>query len=98
MTLCTYSLYFQSLWTESRTWFDVIRCVSTELFPALSIIMGKCLDEILREKSDFKVDEFGEEEVMEIMERLKQKRTMNNKEIDYLKKLIQRATENDDQR
>ena len=81
------------MFTESYTWFDIFRCVSTELFPALSIMMRQCLDEILKEKPDFNVDCFGDEEVREIMERLKQKRTMNNKEIEYLYQLIQRATD-----
>ena len=32
------------------TWFDICRCVSTELFPVLSIKIRECLDEILKEK------------------------------------------------
>ena len=55
--------------------------------------MKECLDEILEEKPDFKLTDFGENAVNEIMERLKQKRTMNNNEIEYLKNLIQRSTE-----
>ena len=78
---------------DDRTWFDIFRCVSTELFPALSIMMRQCLDEILNEKPDFKLADFSEDAVVEIMERLKQKRTMNNTEIEYLTKLIQRAAE-----
>ena len=78
--------------SESRTWFDIFRCVSTELFPALSIMMRQCLDEILKEKPDFKLDDFGKEAMEEIMEKLKQKRTMNNYEIEYLQRLIQRAS------
>ena len=81
------------MYLDERTWFDIFRCVSTELFPALSIMMRKCLDEILKEKPEFKLTDFGEVAVEEIMERLKQKRTMNNTEIEYLKKLIQRAAE-----
>ena len=55
--------------------------------------MRECLDEILKEKPDFKLTDFSENAVEEIMEILKQKRTMNNNEIEYLKELIQRATE-----
>ena len=56
-------------------------------------MMRQCLDEILKEKPDFKLTDFSEDAVEKIMEKLKQKRTMNNTEIEYLKKLIQRAAD-----
>ena len=73
------------------TWFNVTRCVMNELFPVLSITMQKCIEDKLAEEPDFKMDDFGDDAVNGVIDRLKAKRTMNNKEIFYLKALIQRA-------
>ena len=75
------------------TWNKVVNCVRTELFPVLSIALKKCIDEKLSEDNDFKLTDFNKDVVDDIMERLKGQRSMNNKEIKYLKKLFQRALE-----
>lgn len=77
--------------TEQMTWSKVVNCVNTELFPVLSIALKKCIDEKLSDDPDFKMSDFQEVVVKDIFERLKEKRTMNNKEIQYLYTLIQRA-------
>ena len=69
-----------------------------ELFPALSITMKKCIENKLAEEPDFKIDDFGDDAVQDVIERLKTKRFMNYKEIIYLKELIPRATAYDDNR
>ena len=43
--------------------------------------------------SNFKINDFGEDAVNDVIERLKTKRMMSNKEILYLKGLIQRAVD-----
>ena len=58
----------------------------------LSITMQKCIEEKLSQEPDFKLTDFREETVKDIIERLKGKRTVNSKEISYLKGMIQRAT------
>lgn len=73
------------------TWRKVINCVNTELFPVLSIALRKCIDEKLSEENDFKLTDFGLETVADVLDRLKRKRTMNDKEIEYLKALFIRA-------
>ena len=75
------------------TWYKVINCVNTELFPVISITLKKCIDEKLSEDTKFKPDDFDDKVVYDVMERLKKKRTMNNKEIKYLQALFQRAIE-----
>ena len=75
------------------TWFKVVNCVNNELFPVLSIALKKCIDDKLSEDNNFKPDDFGNDAVDDIMERLKGERTMNNKEMKYLKELFQRAIE-----
>ena len=75
------------------TWPKVINCVRTELFPVLAIALKKCVDEKLSEDADFKLTDFGDKVVNEILEKLKGKRTMNNKEIEYLRILFKRATD-----
>ena len=75
------------------TWYKVVNCVNTELFPVLSITLKKCIDEKLSEDAKFKPDDFDDKVVYDVMERLKKKRTMNNKEIKYLQALFQRAME-----
>ena len=79
--------------TGRQTWFDVVRCVQTELFPVLSIKMRECVEERLSKEPSFKLNDFGANAVEDVIERLKTKRTMNNKEIHYLKGLIRRAAE-----
>lgn len=64
-----------------------------ELFPTLSFTMDLCVEEKLSDEPTFKLDDFGEDAVNDIIERLNKKRTMNNTEVSYLKKLIQRAVE-----
>ena len=57
----------------------------------LSIALKKCIDEKLSDDDQFKLDDFGSDAVNDVMERLKGKRVMNNKEIKYLNGLFQRA-------
>ena len=73
------------------TWFKVVNCVNTELFPVLSIALKKCIDEKISENINFKVDDFHKDVVDDVMERLKAKRAMNNREVQYLRGLFQRA-------
>ena len=75
------------------TWFKVVHCVKTELFPVLSIALKECIDEKVAKEPNFKIDDFGDDAVEDILDRLKEKRTTNNKEIKYLKALFQRASE-----
>ena len=56
-------------------------------------MMKRCFDEKLAENPSFKLDDFGDDAVEDIMERLKGKRTMNNTERSYLMNLFQRAIE-----
>ena len=64
----------------------------TELFPMLSITMQQCIEEKLTEEPDFKLTDFRDETVKDIIERLKAKRNVNSKEISYLKGMVKRAT------
>ena len=73
------------------TWFKVIHCVETELFPALSIKLRECIEEKLSAEPHFKIDDLGSDAVNDVIERLKAKRTTNFKELTYLRALIQRA-------
>ena len=75
------------------TWFKVVNCVNTELFPVLSIALKKCIDEKLSDDNKFDLHDFKDDVVDDIMERLKGKRAMNNKEVQYLKELFGRALE-----
>lgn len=79
--------------TESTTWSHVFQCVSTELFPKLSINLRECFDEMLVINADFKSNDFSRDAVKQVLERLKQKRPTNDTEIDYLKRLISRVAE-----
>ena len=68
-----------------------MQCVSTELFPTFSVKISKCLQQKAIANSAFKMNDVGDEAVEDVIFRLKQMRSMNNKEISYLRKLIQRA-------
>ena len=74
------------------TWFNVAENVKTELFPALSIKLRECIEEKISKEPDFKLDDFGEDAVKDVIERLKAKRTTNGRELKYLRALFQRAT------
>ena len=59
----------------------------------MAIALQKCIDEKLSEETHFKLDDFSQDAIDDMIERLKRKRTMNNKEIKYLRELFERATE-----
>ena len=73
------------------TWFKVINCVNTEMYPVLAIALRKCIDEKLSEDINFKADDFRKDVVYDVLDKLKGKRAMNNKEVQYLRGLFQRA-------
>ena len=73
-----------------KTWFNVLQCVTQELFPILSIKINECVQEKLLKDTAFKMGDIRKEAVLDILDRLMTKRTMNNKEIAYLKELVQR--------
>ena len=73
------------------TWFKVINCVNTEMYPVLAIALRNCIDEKLSEDINFKPDDFNEDVVNDVLDKLKGKRAMNNKEVQYLRGLFQRA-------
>ena len=68
-----------------------MQCVSTELFPTFSVKISECLEQKVLRDSAFEMSDVGEEAVNDIIFQMKRRRTMNNKEISYLRKLIQRA-------
>ncbi len=79
--------------TESMTWSNVLQCVRMELFPAISVKISECVQEKLLMDSSFKMTNIGKEAVMDVIERLKEKRTMNNVELSYLLRLFDRAND-----
>ena len=76
---------------DERTWFNVLQCVTNELFPVLSVKLSECVQDKLVNDPSFKINNLRDVAVEDVLKRLMTKRTMNNKEIDYLKALIQRA-------
>ena len=78
---------------EYKTWFNVMQCVTQELFPVLSFKISECVQEKLVEDPTFKMTDIEDEAVDDILERLTRKRTMNNKEMEYLKDLVKRLRE-----
>ena len=79
--------------TVRMTWFNVMQCVTQELFPVLSIKLNECVQEKIVNDSSFKMNEFRAEAVENVIARLGEKRTMNNKEIAYLYALIERVAQ-----
>ena len=69
----------------------MVQCVTHELFPVLSVKINECVQEKLLQDLNFKSSDITEDAVEDILKRLMTKRTMNNKEIEYLKGLIERA-------
>ena len=70
-----------------------MQCVSAELFPGLSVKISECVQAKLLEDTTFKMDDIKEDAADDIIQRLMDKRTMNNIEINYLKDMFQRARE-----
>lgn len=77
--------------TESFTWTNVMHCARNELFRVMAVSISKCVQQKLSMEPTFKMEDIGQEAADDVIDRLKVKRTMNNKEIHYLKALIQRA-------
>lgn len=77
---------------ESMTWYKLEHCIKNELFPAIQLVIAKCVEEKLRQEPEFEADDLGEDAVEDIIEKLKNTRkSTNNKEIKYLRQLIERA-------
>ena len=68
-----------------------MQCVTAELFTSISVSISSCVQEKVLRDSAFKMSDLSEEAVKDVMTRLKEKRTMNNKEVTYLMALFQRA-------
>ena len=79
--------------TDRMTWFNVVQCVTQELFPVLSIKLNECVQEKIVSDSSFKMDDFKADAVENVIARLGEKRTMNNKEIAYLQAVIKRVNQ-----
>lgn len=75
------------------TWYHIEHCIKNELFPAIQVVISKCVeDKRLDTESDFEVHDIGKDAVDDVIEKLKNKRpSTNNREIKYLRKLVQRA-------
>lgn len=73
------------------TWFNVVQCVSQELFPDLAVRINQLVKEKMSDDATFKMDDIGMEAAQNVIERLKNKRSTNNKEISYLNGLFRRA-------
>ena len=71
----------------------MVQCVTHELFPVLSVKINECVQEKLLQDLNFKSSDITSDAVEDILKRLMTKRTMNNKEIEYLKGLIERAND-----
>ena len=71
----------------------MVQCVTHELFPVLSVKINECVQEKLLQDLNFKSSDITNDAVDDILKRLMTKRTMNNKEIEYLKGLIERAND-----
>ena len=77
--------------TESFTWTNVMHCARNELFRVMAVSISKCVQQKLSMEPTFKMEDIGQEAADDVIDRLKVKQTINNKEIHYLKALIQRA-------
>ena len=75
------------------SWQNVVQCVTHELFPVLSVKINECVQEKLLQDLNFKSSDITSDAVEDILKRLMTKRTMNNKEIEYLKGLIERTND-----
>ena len=84
---------------ESLSWFNLMQCVSAELFPGMSVKISEAVQEKLLKDNAFKMSDIGKDAANDIIRGLMEKRTMNNMEIDYLKGLFERGrkyeTQND---
>ena len=73
-------------------WFKLCDGVECELFRALAEKLRSCIFEKMLQESDFKLTDFGDAVVEDVMDRLKKKRLMNLVEVEYLTSFFNRAT------
>ena len=76
---------------ESLSWFNLMQCISAELFPTMSVAVSKAVQDKLLQDTAFKMSDIGKDAADDIIRRLMDKRTMNNIEINYLKGLFERG-------
>ena len=75
---------------DDLTWYNVMECVRQELYPAMAASMSQALDELVV-KSRFDIGDLGGKAVERVIEGLKTKKVLFNKEIEYIRDLVQRA-------
>ena len=68
-----------------------MQCVSAELFPGMSVKISEAVQEKLLKDTTFKMSDIGKDAADDIIQRLMEKRTLNNMEINYLKGLFERG-------
>ena len=74
-------------------WHNVVEAVSQELYPLIATTLGQSVDELVTSDS-LKEDDLTDDAVTIVIERMKMKskKALYNKEIEYIKDLVQRAT------
>ena len=77
--------------SESLSWFNLMQCVSAELFPGMSVKISEAVQEKLLKDTAFKMSDIGKEAADDIIQRLMAKRTMKIVEINYLEGLFERG-------
>ena len=75
---------------DDLTWYNAMQAVRHELYPAMAVSMSQAVDELVV-TSGFAVGDLSEEAVDRVIEVLKNKKILYNKEIDYIRDLIKRA-------
>ena len=73
-------------------WHNVVEAVKQELYPTMATWLGESIKELLSSDTDtVKPGDFSDNATESVIERLKTKKVLFNKEIEYIKELVQRA-------
>lgn len=71
-------------------WHNVVEAVRHELYPLIASALGQSLDELMA-TGTLEVDDLSDGAIDEVIEIMKTKKVLYNKEIEYIKDLVKRA-------
>ena len=71
-------------------WDNMVEAVKQELYPMISTKMGQSVKELM-DSNTLKPNDFSDKAIEKVVDKMKDKKVLYNKEIEYIRDLVKRA-------